>query len=100
MPRGTFFPLTLALAFAATALAPPFAHAGGYVRGCADTKFSGADATLVEWYRFSQSSFDGFPPPDEQGYILQYAYNSPRPRTGDILWAWGQAHVDGVLAYY
>jgi hypothetical protein len=31
---------------------------------------------------------------------LYEGVNSPRPRTGDILWAWGQAHVEGVLAYY
>ena len=72
----------------------------GCIDGTTDTKFDGADATLVEWYPFTSSSFAGFPPPDEQGYILQYAYNSPRPHLGDILWAWGQTHVDGVLAYY
>jgi hypothetical protein len=59
-----------------------------------------ADSTLVGWYPFSHSSFDGFPPPDEPGYILQYSYNSPRPRMGDILWAWAQSHARGVLAYY
>jgi hypothetical protein len=35
----------------------------GRIDGSTDTKFDGADATLVEWYPFSQSSFDGFPPP-------------------------------------
>jgi hypothetical protein len=72
----------------------------GCIDGSTDTKFDGADATLVEWYPFSQSSFDGFPPPNEQGYILQYSYNNPRPHMGDILWSWGQTHAQGVLAYY
>jgi hypothetical protein len=72
----------------------------GCIDGTTDTRFDGADATLVEWYPFTQSSFAGFPPPDEQGYILQYSYDSPRPHLGDILWAWGQAHTQGVLAYY
>jgi hypothetical protein len=72
----------------------------GCIDGSTDTKFDGADATLVEWYPFSQSSFDGFPRPDEQGYILQYSYNNPRPHMGDVLWSWGQTNVHGVLAYY